>query len=198
MTMASPSPEPPRRRAGRRRTVLWIAGGVGVAFAVLIAFLATLGSAPSASTSTTAGPLKGKPAPALSGRLLGGTKTVSLSQFAGKWVLVNFAASWCVPCQQEMPQLLKFAKTAPRYHAVLLTVAEDPSDVAHLHTFMVGNHATWPTINAGTAPVTWGVVAPPTTYIVDPEGIVVGELLDGVNATAIDTAITRASRPAAT
>jgi cytochrome c biogenesis protein CcmG/thiol:disulfide interchange protein DsbE len=186
-----------RRPRGRRRTVLWIASGVGVAFAVLVACLATLGSAPSASTSMLAGPLKGKPAPALTGRLLGGTKTLSLSQFAGKWVLVSFAASWCIPCHQEMPQLLRFAKTASRYHAVLLTVAYQASDAAGLHAFLTADHATWPAINAGTAEVTWGVAGIPTTYIVDPAGIVVGELLAGVNAAAVDTAIARASRPAA-
>jgi cytochrome c biogenesis protein CcmG/thiol:disulfide interchange protein DsbE len=195
MTAPSVSTDAGLRRHPRRRTVLWVAASVGVAFAVLLALLATLGSAPSASTSTVASPLKGKPAPALTGRLLGGDKTVSLSQFAGKWVLVNFAASWCLPCRQEMPQLSKFAKTAKRYNAMLLTVAYQPS--AGLHTFLVGQHATWPAIDAGTAEVTWGVVGLPTTYIVDPEGVIVDELLSGVNAAAVDTAIARASRSSA-
>jgi cytochrome c biogenesis protein CcmG, thiol:disulfide interchange protein DsbE len=174
-------------RPTRRRLVLWVALGALVAFGVLVAFLATVGGSNSKS------PLDGKPAPPLRGASLAGGRTISLSQFSGKWVLVNFAASWCVPCHQEMPQLLDFARSSPRYHATILTVAESSGDAANMRKFLASSHATWPAINNSTAPVSWGVIQVPTTFIVNPSGIVVDELTSGVNARAVDSAIANAS-----
>ncbi|HEY1732845.1 MAG TPA: TlpA disulfide reductase family protein [Acidimicrobiales bacterium] len=171
----------------RRRIVLWISLAVGVAFAVLIACLATVGTTGSHSS------LVGKPAPGLAGTSLSGGKAVSLTQFSGKWVLVNFAASWCIPCRQEMPQLLKFAQGSARYNAVILTVAEDPGDAANLRAYLASERADWPAIDAPTADVPWGVQTIPTSYIVDPQGLVVAFLPAGVNAAGVDRAIAKAS-----
>jgi cytochrome c biogenesis protein CcmG, thiol:disulfide interchange protein DsbE len=172
---------------GRRRTVLWIAGAVGVVFAALIATLAFVGSSNSSS------PLKGKPAPALSGSRINSKGTVSLGQYSGKWVLVNFGASWCIPCQEEMPQLVDFAKVASRYNAVLITVEMQASDIPDMRKLLASDDATWPAITAGTAAVRWGVKQIPTTYIINPAGYVSGDLQDGLNATGVETAIAKAS-----
>ena len=57
----------------------------------------------------------------------------SLAQFRNEWVLVNFMATWCPPCQQEMPQLLKFASQhAKSADATVLTVVYDPTNVSQL------------------------------------------------------------------
>jgi thiol-disulfide isomerase/thioredoxin len=174
----------------RRRRVLWIAGAVGVVFAALLVAFAFVGSSNSSS------PLKGKPAPALSGSLINGNGSLSLGQYSGKWVLINFGASWCGPCKEEMPQLVDFAKVAGRYNAVLVTVdvqTSDISDVKGMKALLAKDKATWPAITAGTASATWGVTTIPTTYIVDPAGYVAGDLQDGLNAQAVETAITKAS-----
>jgi thiol-disulfide isomerase/thioredoxin len=183
------------RVKGRRRRVLWIASAVGAVFAALVITLAFVG------TSNSTSPLKGKPAPALDGTLINGKGRISLGQYSGKWVLVNFGASWCVDCEEEMPQLGDFAKAASRYNAVLVTVdmqvtqaGTAASDVAGMRALMKKYRDTWPAIDAGSsATVTWGVSQIPTTYIVNPSGYVVAELQDGVNAKAVETAITKAS-----
>src|SRR5687768_4665301 len=51
-------------------------------------------------------PLIGKQAPDFTLMTLDGTE-VSLSQFGGKPVLINFWASWCLPCREEMPELIR-------------------------------------------------------------------------------------------
>jgi thiol-disulfide isomerase/thioredoxin len=50
------------------------------------------------------GPEEGKPAPSLEARLLTGGQ-FSLAQASGKVVIINFWATWCAPCRQEMPAL---------------------------------------------------------------------------------------------
>jgi thiol-disulfide isomerase/thioredoxin len=183
------------RVRGKRRRVLWIASAVGAVFAALLITLALVG------TSNSTSPLKGKPAPALSGTVINGKGTVSLGQYSGKWVLVNFGASWCVPCREEMPQLADFAQVAARYNAVIVTVdmqvtqaGTQAPDVPGMRALMEQYRAAWPAIDAGTsATVNWGVSQIPTTFIVNPAGYVAGSLTDGVNAQAVEAAITKAS-----
>ena len=56
----------------------------------------------------------------------GGTK--SLKDFAGKVVLMNIWATWCVPCREEMPALVKFVKETkgdPNVEFLAVSVDED-------------------------------------------------------------------------
>lgn len=68
--------------------------------------------------------LQGKPAPGFTLVDLDG-KTVSLSDFKGKSVLVNFWASWCAPCKLEMPWFEEFSKKYAGQGLVILGVAAD-------------------------------------------------------------------------
>jgi cytochrome c biogenesis protein CcmG, thiol:disulfide interchange protein DsbE len=181
-----------RRRRGR--LVLWSALAVLVTFAVLLAFLATVG--PTKANST----LLGKAAPPIRGTELATGKSVALSDFAGKWVLINFAASWCIPCQQEMPQLQKLNKAAPRYGATLLSVTYDPGDTAGLRGMLANDHATWPAVSDAAADVTWGVHGGiPQSFLVDPAGVVVEYFPSSVDASEVESTIAPgAARPAST
>ena len=179
---------PPRRRS---RVVLWSAVGAALVFAVLIAVLA---SAKSAGQGTTKSPLIGKPAPAVSGKLLGGSSDVTLSQFAGRWVLVNFSASWCVPCRQETPQLLAFAREHNQAgDAVVLGIAYDEGDISNLTSFLKSSKATWPVVDDGQAVVEYGVSGIPDSFLVDPQGTVVVEYLGGVTTKEVDSFIAKAT-----
>jgi cytochrome c biogenesis protein CcmG/thiol:disulfide interchange protein DsbE len=178
-------------RLGGRRMVLWITAGAAVLASVLVAVLASAGPAAQVSADS---PLLGKPAPSISGAGLGGG-AVQLSQFAGRWVLINFAASWCVPCQQEMPQLLAFAHDHAGGDATILTVAYDESDLSNLRSFLAGQHATWLAVDDPQAKVDYGIGGIPESYLVDPEGTVVAKYLSGVNAAGLNAFIARFSVP---
>jgi thiol-disulfide isomerase/thioredoxin len=178
--------EPPvvGRTGRRRRTVLWAAIGVGVVTAVLIAVIA---SAQPSSQVTARSPLLGDNAPPISGPGLGGGH-YSLAQFRHQWVLVNFMATWCEPCQQEMPQLLMFAKQhEAAADATVLTVVYDPTNVAQLKSFLKARGARWPAVNDPSASVSYGVTGLPSSFLVAPDGIVYAYVPGEVKAAELNS-----------
>ncbi|HTV11725.1 MAG TPA: TlpA disulfide reductase family protein [Acidimicrobiales bacterium] len=167
----------------RRRVVMWSAICVAVAVAVLIAVIA---SAQPSSEVSAKSPLLGNTAPAISGRgLEGGHYT--LSQFHGRWVLVNFMATWCTACQKEMPQLERFwDEHSKRGDAVVLTVADDPTNLAQLRSFLISKGAHWPAVDDPAATVSYGLQGLPTSFLVAPDGVVYWYLLGEVQASQLD------------
>jgi cytochrome c biogenesis protein CcmG/thiol:disulfide interchange protein DsbE len=162
-----------------------------VAVAVLLAVLATSGPASQVNANS---PLVGKPAPAIGGPNLLGGPAVNLGSYSGKWVLVNFAASWCVPCRQEMPQLSAFeSQHTASENAAILMVAYDPADRSNLVSFLRSKRATWPAVDDGQAVVAYGVGGLPESYLVDPQGTVVAKYDGEVVASQLDAAIAKLS-----
>jgi thiol-disulfide isomerase/thioredoxin len=165
----------------RSRTVLWASVSVAVVVAALVAVIA---SAQPSSEVLGKSPLLGEQAPPISGPGLGGGH-YSLAQFKGKWALVNFMATWCVPCREEMPQLLEFSRQHAK-DAVVLAVAYDPSNVAQLREYLAAEGAHWPAVNDPTAPVSYGVQGLPSSFLVAPGGTVVAYIEGGARASELD------------
>lgn len=178
----------PRRR---RRSAVWVAVAAGAVLAALIVVFALAGPA---NQVTASSPLVGKPAPPISGLSIMDQRAVSWSSFAGKWVLVNFAASWCVPCRAETPQLLSFQTGhAAAGDATVLEVEYDPADRANLRAFLRAQHATWPAVDDSPALVSYGVGGIPESYLIDPAGTVIAKLIGGITAAEVDSLINKAS-----
>ena len=186
------STSPGRRPSGggpRRRLALWTACGVGLGALVLVAVLATR----PAATQTASSPLVGQPAPAVSGRNLAGGLS-SLASLRGRFVLLNFFASWCPPCRTETPELVKFAYSHPDGQdvAVLGVVYGDTAGNATAFERQVG--ATWPSVidpNEKIA-INYGVDDPPQSFLIAPDGRVVDRILGGVTAVGVDRLVDRA------
>ena len=117
-------------------------------------------------------PLVGSPAPEIVLKDLQG-RDVKLSDLRGKVVLVNFWATWCKPCKEEMPAMQASYDRLRDKGFVVLAVneLEDTARVAehirtHGHTFeVVMDH------NNQVANV-YGVVGLPASFLIDPQGIV--------------------------
>ena len=89
---------------------------------------------------------------------------------AGRSVLVNFFASWCVPCLIEHPQLMQLAASGvPIWGIAYKDTAEAAADVLARK----GNpYARLARDEPGRAAIDWGVYGVPETYFVDHQGIV--------------------------
>ena len=117
-------------------------------------------------------PLLGSPAPEIVLKDLQG-RDVKLSDLRGKIVLVNFWATWCKPCKEEMPAMqASYDKLRDKGFVVLaVNELEDTARVAehirtHGHTFeVVMDH------NNQVANM-YGVVGLPASFLIDPQGIV--------------------------
>lgn len=143
---------------------------------VFVVFSVFLASRKTASTQTASSPLLFKVAPQLEGPMLSGQR-VTLLDLRGKFVLVNFFASWCSTCKTEMPQLLAFSKSEAR-KVVILGVDYDDQN-ASAKSFMSSYGAKWPVIvdKSGQRALMWGVSQPPESFLVAPDGKVLTRIV---------------------
>jgi len=184
----APGPDAPKRR--RPRAVMLAALAVAVVVGALVAVLATR---PPASSTEAASPLLGRPAPVVTGTALTGG-AVDLSSLRGRFVVVNFFASWCPPCQVEQPELVQFAfqHRAAADAQVLGVVFSDRN--ASAARFLASTGGEWPAVAdpGGQIALAYGVRGPPETFVVAPDGLVVARLLGAVTAANLDEVLARA------
>ncbi|MEO6828749.1 MAG: TlpA disulfide reductase family protein [Acidobacteriaceae bacterium] len=112
----------------------------------------------------------GKPAPAFT--LRNGTHTVSLSQYRGQVVLVNFWASWCAPCVDELPSLLSLHHRLPQLAILGVSIDSDPQAY---RDFLAVYHIDFPTVRDPSQEVMhrYGTVQIPESYLIDRSGHIV-------------------------
>ncbi|MGH9126793.1 MAG: TlpA family protein disulfide reductase [Acidimicrobiales bacterium] len=176
-----------RRR--RSRIPLVSALVVGCVAALLVAVLATSKSASDKPTVVST-PLQDKPAPDISGPLLNGG-SANLYAYKGKWALVNFFASWCVPCQQEQGDLVKFQNTNAA-DTVIFGVRFDDPDIGPLNQMMSKSGAHWPVIDDPNAKIDYSVTGPPESFLVSPGGIVLVHIVGPITDPELEQILNQA------
>jgi cytochrome c biogenesis protein CcmG/thiol:disulfide interchange protein DsbE len=119
-------------------------------------------------------PRKGFLAPDFSLQGLDG-ELVTLSELRGQAVLVNFWASWCPPCQAEMPVMQDVYQSYRDQGFVILAVNATSQDSASaVEAYAEENQLTFPILFdvAGSTSRSYNVFSMPTTFFVDPDGII--------------------------
>lgn len=117
-------------------------------------------------------PLVGRPLPAFSAPTLeGGSFTTD--DLAGRPALINVWASWCAPCVEEHPLLLRAAADHAGALQLVGIVYQDSTDTALAFLARYGDGG-WPDVldGEGRIAVELGVTGPPETFFVDASGIV--------------------------
>lgn len=165
---------------GRTKTV-----GQAVAIAAIVGLLALLvwklafGDQQGAAGSLAKGENPVAPGFTLS-RLDTAGGDLSLASLEGKAVVVNFWASWCIPCKTEAPAL---QKTYEQYRSRgLVVLGIDAQDFRQdARRFMKRFGLTYPVVYDGRGSTLgkWGVTGFPETFFVDREGRLVGERIQG-------------------
>lgn len=147
-----------------------------------IAALALAVAVPAMASTTT---------PELKVKTLDG-KPFDLAAQRGKWVVVNYWATWCVPCIKEMPDISAFVTS--RKDVVAIGLAFEDSDPNDIRAFVAKHPVTYPIAQVD-------VMAPPkdfdtpkglpTTYLIAPDGHVAKRFVGPVDAAKLNEAIAK-------
>ncbi|MDC1270299.1 TlpA family protein disulfide reductase [Porticoccus sp.] len=108
-----------------------------------------------------------------------GLKSVGIEKFAGKYVLMNFWATWCAPCVTEMPSLDKLAVRLHTKGLIVVAVSQDLNELSKVKSFlkpmMLKEIVIWyDEKNKGFREL--GLRGLPTTILINPDGLIVAKL----------------------
>lgn len=114
-------------------------------------------------------------------------KDLSLDEFRGKWLVLNYWATWCAPCRKEIPDLS--ALHSANQDIVVLGLAFEDTDIENFDEFLDEFHPSYPLalVDVFAPPEPFG--APrvlPTTIILNPQGVPVKTFLGPVTREAIE------------
>ena len=146
---------------------------VGLVLALVVAgLLLTRGNTGNELFPSKAASEKKESAPSFTLKLLDG-KDFNFADYKGKPVLINFFASWCLPCREEMPVLEKIVQQYGSKGVVFLGIAIDDTE-EKMKDFVAKYGVTFPVGLDKTATIqkSFGIYGIPTTYFIDKQGVI--------------------------
>ena len=127
--------------------------------------------------------LLGQGAPEITVAALDG-RQLALSDFRGTPMVVNFWASWCVPCRQEAPVLNAAARDyESRVQFLGVDIQDTDSGARAYQAEFMSPYPVGPAIRGSYRD--WSVTAPPETFFVDRQGVVVSKIVGPVDASRL-------------
>jgi len=110
-------------------------------------------------------------------------KEVKLSELKGKVVLVNFWATWCPPCKEEIPSMVKLNKAMEGKPFQMLAISIDEGGKADVESYFKSSGNTLPAYldSDGAISKVYGVTGVPETFVVDKSGKVQKKIVGGLD-----------------
>jgi cytochrome c biogenesis protein CcmG/thiol:disulfide interchange protein DsbE len=155
-----------------------------IAFIVIAGYFAW-GLRPGHDPHTLPSAMIDKPAPAFDLASLAGGQDFARSEIAGQVVLVNFFASWCVPCRSEHPVLMRISEEE---HVPLYGIAykDRPADAARFLDQLGNPYRRIGLDQEGRVGIDFGVYGVPETYVIDKAGRIRLRHVGPLTAEALD------------
>jgi peroxiredoxin len=142
------------------------------------------------SQPTSANAKQHRPAPDFTLPLIDGGQ-LQLSSYRGKVVLLDFWATWCVPCREETPHFVELQQKYGGQGLQIIGVSMDDS-TDPVHTFYQQFHMNYPVV-MGTADVGaayGGVLGLPIAFIIDRDGLIYAKHIGATDAAVFEKDIT--------
>ncbi|EIM00031.1 MULTISPECIES: TlpA family protein disulfide reductase [Rhodanobacter] len=114
-------------------------------------------------------------------------KTFDLAAQRGKWVIVNYWATWCVPCIKEMPDISRFV--AAHNNVTAIGLAYEDSEPADIKAFLAKHPVAYPIAQVSLDQPPKDFDEPrglPTTYLIDPDGKVAKHIVGPVTEASLE------------
>jgi peroxiredoxin len=118
-------------------------------------------------------------------------KSVKLSDFKGKVVVLNFWATWCGPCRQEIPDLVSLQKQYAAQGLVVLGISMDRGGPTRVASFVQKSEINYPVVmgDAKISAAYGDIQVLPTTFIIDRKGNVVDGLIGAADRAGLEAKI---------
>jgi peroxiredoxin len=112
-----------------------------------------------------------------------GTQTVNLASLRGRVVVLNFWATWCVPCIEEVPSLEAMHHAMPEVTVVAISADEDSGAYRQ---FLADNRIDFLTVrdSSSRVPKMYGTIKIPETYVIDEKGVLRRKFVSAQNWTS--------------
>lgn len=180
---------------------------IGLAFAISLAVALPLGGAAASPEAMQALGIVEMRQPTLAPDVTMPTlagATVAMKDLRGKAVLVNFWATWCTPCQWEMPLMETLYRAYRDRGFVVLAISIDQGDVERVRAFVRDKKLTYPVAldTRHEAAREFGIIGLPATLLIGPDGYIKGVTYgpkewDGKEARAVIASLLPAKKGAA-
>lgn len=133
------------------------------------------------SGKKTSGAKENAPAPEISVTAITDGSVLKLSELKGKVVLLNFWATWCPPCREELPSMMKLNKAMTGRPFQMVAVSIDEGGKPAIDSFFKESGFMVPTYldSESKAAKSYGITGVPETFIVDKRGIIVKKIVGG-------------------
>lgn len=119
--------------------------------------------------------------------------TISVAALKGKWVLINYWASWCKTCLSEIPELNRFYRKHEKDPITLLAVNYDALPLEKQKKLIKKFHILYPSLTTDPA-FTLGlgdIAGVPVTFIINPQGELIKTLYGSQSVRALEGAIAK-------
>ena len=115
-------------------------------------------------------------APLFTGENVLNRKAISLASYRGKYIFIDFWGTWCLPCRQQLPELIKLNHLADSSQFKMISIASS-DNLDSLKKFIIKENMSWHQILSDKITKQYNVGSFPTSLLIDPNGIIIAKNL---------------------